>query len=39
MYAGILFLGLLGFVLNGIFVLIERRALSWHHETTGYGER
>ena len=34
MYAGILFLGLLGFVLNGVFVLVERRALSWHH---GYG--
>jgi ABC-type nitrate/sulfonate/bicarbonate transport system permease component len=39
MYAGILFLGLLGFVLNGVFVLVERRALFWHHETTGHGER
>ncbi len=39
MYAGILFLGLLGFVLNGVFVLIERRALSWHHGATGHGER
>jgi ABC-type nitrate/sulfonate/bicarbonate transport system permease component len=39
MYAGILFLGLLGFVLNGVFVLVERRALSWHHEATGHGER
>ena len=39
MYAGILFLGLLGFVLNGVFVLVERRALSWHHGTTGHGER
>ncbi len=38
-YAGILFLGLLGFVLNGVFVLIERRALSWHHGATGRGER
>jgi ABC-type nitrate/sulfonate/bicarbonate transport system permease component len=39
MYAGILFLGLLGFVLNGVFVLVERRALFWHHETTGHGGR
>jgi ABC-type nitrate/sulfonate/bicarbonate transport system permease component len=39
MYAGILCLGLLGFVLNGVFVLVERRALSWHHEATGHGER
>ena len=38
MYAGILFLGLLGFVLNRVFVLVERRALSWHHGTTGHGE-
>jgi sulfonate transport system permease protein len=39
MYAGILFLGLLGFVLNGVFVLVERRVLFWHYETTGHGER
>ena len=39
MYAGILFLGVLGFVLNGIFVLVERRALSWHYGATGHGER
>jgi ABC-type nitrate/sulfonate/bicarbonate transport system permease component len=39
MYAGILFLGLLGLVLNGVFVLVERRALSWHRGTTGHGER
>src|SRR5215211_653228 len=37
-YAGILFLGLLGFVLNGVFVLFERRALSWHYGMTGHGE-
>ena len=35
MYAGILFLGVLGFVLNGIFVLVERRALSWHYGADG----
>jgi ABC-type nitrate/sulfonate/bicarbonate transport system permease component len=39
MYAGIVFLGVLGFVLNGIFVLVERRALSWHYGATGHGER
>jgi ABC-type nitrate/sulfonate/bicarbonate transport system permease component len=39
MYAGILFLGVLGFVLNGVFVLVERRVLSWHHGATGHGER
>lgn len=39
LYAGILFLGLLGFVLNGVFVLVERRALFWHHGATGRGER
>jgi ABC-type nitrate/sulfonate/bicarbonate transport system permease component len=39
LYAGILFLGLLGFVLNALFVLVERRALFWHHETTGHGKR
>jgi ABC-type nitrate/sulfonate/bicarbonate transport system permease component len=39
MYAGILFLGLLGFVLNGVFVLVERRALSWHRGAMGHGER
>jgi len=38
-YAGILFLGVLGFVLNGVFVLVERHALSWHHGATGHGER
>src|SRR5215218_3388450 len=35
MYAGILFLGLLGFVLNGVVVLVERRALFWHRGATG----
>jgi ABC-type nitrate/sulfonate/bicarbonate transport system permease component len=38
MYAGVLFLGMLGFLLNGVFMLIERRALSWHHGATGHGE-
>ena len=32
MWAGILLLGLLGIVLNGLFTLSERRALRWHRE-------
>lgn len=35
MYAGILFLGLLGLVLNGIFLLVERRVLAWHYGAVG----
>ena len=38
MYAGILFLGLLGFVLNSVFLLVERRVLCWHYGTSGHGE-
>ncbi|MDF2752412.1 MAG: transporter, permease protein [Gaiellaceae bacterium] len=30
-YGGILFLGLLGYALNGLFLLVERRVLAWHH--------
>ena len=30
MWSGILLLGILGYVLNGIFVLVERRLLRWH---------
>jgi ABC-type nitrate/sulfonate/bicarbonate transport system permease component len=30
MWAGILLLGILGYVLNGGFMLIERRVLKWH---------
>jgi ABC-type nitrate/sulfonate/bicarbonate transport system permease component len=30
MWSGILLLGILGYVLNVIFVLIERRVLRWH---------
>ena len=29
--AGILFLGLLGYVLNRLFLLVERRLLAWHY--------
>jgi ABC-type nitrate/sulfonate/bicarbonate transport system permease component len=35
MYCGILFLGLLGYVLNGLFLVAEHRALSWHHGSVG----
>ena len=30
MYAGILFLGLLGYLLNRLFLVAERRLLAWH---------
>jgi ABC-type nitrate/sulfonate/bicarbonate transport system permease component len=30
MWSGILLLGILGYVLNAVFVLIERRVLRWH---------
>lgn len=35
MYGGILFLGLLGYLLNHLFVVVERRVLSWHPGATG----
>jgi ABC-type nitrate/sulfonate/bicarbonate transport system permease component len=30
MWAGILLLGILGYVLNLVFTLVERRVLRWH---------
>jgi ABC-type nitrate/sulfonate/bicarbonate transport system permease component len=35
MYAGILFLGLLGYTLNRLFLLAERRVLAWHYGAAG----
>jgi ABC-type nitrate/sulfonate/bicarbonate transport system permease component len=35
MYAGILFLGLLGYALNQLFLLAERRVLAWHYGAVG----
>lgn len=35
MYAGILFLGLLGYVLNRLFLLVEERVLAWHYGAAG----
>lgn len=35
MYAGILFLGLLGYVLNRVFLVAERRLLAWHYGAAG----
>ena len=35
LYAGILFLGLLGYVLNRLFLLVERRVLAWHYGAAG----
>ena len=34
-YGGILFLGLLGFALNALVALAERRLLAWHDGATG----
>jgi ABC-type nitrate/sulfonate/bicarbonate transport system permease component len=35
MYAGILFLGLLGYALNRLFLLVEGRVLAWHYGAAG----
>ena len=35
MYCGILFLGLLGYALNRLFLLLERRVLFWHYGSVG----
>jgi ABC-type nitrate/sulfonate/bicarbonate transport system permease component len=35
LYGGILFLGLLGYLLNSLFLLAERRVLAWHHGAVG----
>jgi sulfonate transport system permease protein len=35
LYAGILFLGVLGFVLNRLFLVAERRLLTWHYGAAG----
>lgn len=34
-YGGILFLGLLGYLLNTLFLLVERHALAWHYGAAG----
>jgi ABC-type nitrate/sulfonate/bicarbonate transport system permease component len=35
MYVGILFLGLLGYVLNRLFLVLEHRVLAWHYGAIG----
>jgi ABC-type nitrate/sulfonate/bicarbonate transport system permease component len=35
MYSGLLFLGLLGVVLNRLFLVAERRVLAWHYGSIG----
>jgi ABC-type nitrate/sulfonate/bicarbonate transport system permease component len=35
LYAGVLFLGLLGYVLNRLFLVLERRVLAWHYGAAG----
>lgn len=34
MWAGIIMFGILGYVLNRIFLLVENRVLAWHHGMT-----
>jgi ABC-type nitrate/sulfonate/bicarbonate transport system permease component len=38
-YSGILFLGLLGYLLNRLFLVAERRVLSWHYGAIGESAR
>ena len=35
LYAGILFLGVLGYALNRLFLVVERRVLAWHYGAAG----
>ena len=35
MYVGIVFLGLLGYVLNRLFLVLEHRVLAWHYRAIG----
>ena len=35
LYVGVLFLGLLGYVLNRLFLVVERRVLAWHYGAAG----
>ena len=35
MYAGILFLGLIGYVLDRLFLVVEHRVLAWHYGAIG----
>jgi ABC-type nitrate/sulfonate/bicarbonate transport system permease component len=34
MFAGVLTLAMLGYILNGLFLLIENRVLAWHYGYT-----
>jgi ABC-type nitrate/sulfonate/bicarbonate transport system permease component len=38
-YAALLFLGLLGLLLNTLFLVVERRALAWHYGAVGASAR
>ena len=35
MWSGILLLGLLGYLFNAVFTLVERRVLAWHYGARG----
>jgi ABC-type nitrate/sulfonate/bicarbonate transport system permease component len=39
LYGGILFLGLLGYVLNRLFLVAERHVLAWHYGALGESAR
>jgi ABC-type nitrate/sulfonate/bicarbonate transport system permease component len=38
MWAGILLLGVLGYLLNTLLLLVERRVLAWHRGARGQQE-
>ncbi len=38
MFAGIMLLAILGYALNRLFLLVERRVMAWHLERTGQAE-
>ncbi|NRQ34394.1 ABC transporter permease [Nonomuraea sp. NN258] len=38
MWAGIVLLGVLGYVLNELFLVVERRVLAWHHQAQQVSE-
>jgi ABC-type nitrate/sulfonate/bicarbonate transport system permease component len=39
LYAALLFLGLLGYVLNRLFLVVEHRVLAWHRGSLGAAAR
>jgi ABC-type nitrate/sulfonate/bicarbonate transport system permease component len=35
LWSGMILLGILGALLNGVFVIVERRVLRWHYQSSG----